>query len=357
MHAKIQPRQAEATQSPESTADQDTSKNDTTGMPSSSSAVAPSTTTRNAPMKSWDHFLRSVVAGGLASTIAKTVVAPGERVRLILQTKSLFDGRGASAPHSTAQPARLGTLIRDIARADGGGILSFWKGNLANCLRSFPNYALRFSVFDEMREAAGPEFRASFVGALTLGALSGAITAVVTYPLDLVRTKLAVDSEITHGQKHRYRGMVHCAVSTARQGGIPALYQGLGISVIEIMPYTAILLGGYDLAKSHFPKVGDANASALSKLGVGWAVGLLASLVCYPIDTVKRHVMLQGSFENNGQAHAPQSRGIGRAIHQIFESHGFRGFYRGCLVNSVKSAPAAALTLVAHDRLKVALGI
>lgn len=70
-------------------------------------------------------------AGGVAGSISKTVVAPIERVKLLLQTQS--DSPGLGAP-----PRYLGTL--DCARRvlAEQGLLSFWRGNIANILRYFP---------------------------------------------------------------------------------------------------------------------------------------------------------------------------------------------------------------------------
>ena len=350
---------------------------------------------------------KSVVAGGLASTIAKTLVAPGERVRIIIQTRGLFNHYhpqfGANSANTLIAPQRPRVLqiVTDIAKS--GGLPAFWRGNLTNCLRAFPSTALRFSLFARLRAATPIEFRESFGGALALGAISGGTTTLATFPLDLVRTKLAVDGTHTPFDSNkavasnssssssttrapRYRGMWHCASETVRTGGgIAALYRGLSISVIEIMPYTAISIGGFDLCKTHVLPVlvgggrGDGvvvdnhraakldNGQHLSvKLLVGWAVGLIASLTCYPLDTVKRHIMLQSdaacsASRGNRIAEDFARRGMLSQIHQtgwrIWNAQGFAGFYRGVVVNAMKSAPAAAVTLVANDKLRSLLGL
>ena len=82
------------------------------------------------------EFSKALASGGLASAIAKTVVAPFERVKLLLQTQTLVPGH---QPYKSA----LDAFIR-IPREQG--VLSFWRGNTMNVSRIVPSYALRFSL-------------------------------------------------------------------------------------------------------------------------------------------------------------------------------------------------------------------
>lgn len=54
------------------------------------------------------------------------------------------------------------------------------------------------------------------------GSMAGATSVIFTYPLDLVRVQLAVDTS-----KKRFNGIIHCIYSIARQQGIPGLYKGM----------------------------------------------------------------------------------------------------------------------------------
>lgn len=86
-----------------------------------------------------------------------------------------------------------------------------------------------------------------------------------------------------------------------------------------------------------------------SKLGCGWLAGLTASLTCYPVDTLKRQLMVQGS----AVAHNPGGGGgVRECAARMYKAGGVRIFYRGCLINALNSGPAAAITFVANDLLK-----
>ena len=111
-----------------------------------------------------------------------------------------------------------------------------------------------------------------------------------------------------------------------------ALYKGLLISLIEITPYTAIAMGGYEFLKTRLPsdeKFASSWLSTAATLGCGWVAGICGSLVCYPMDTVKRQLMLDGT---HGFKARYDSR-IVKCCRVLYREGGVRIFYSGCLVN------------------------
>ena len=173
---------------------------------------------------------------------------------------------------------------------------------------------------------------------------------LIVFPLDLVRTKLSVDTSHVVGSR-LYNGMFDCLQTTVQESGWRGLYKGLLISLVEITPYTAISMGGYEFAKAQLPSNEEFTSSWLctvAKLGCGWVSGLCGSLVCYPLDTMKRQMMLDG-------AHGFRARYDNRIIKcfaVLYREGGISAFYPGCLINVLKSAPSLALTFVANDMFR-----
>jgi solute carrier family 25 (adenine nucleotide translocator) protein 4/5/6/31 len=294
-------------------------------------------------------------SGGAASAFAKTCVAPFDRTKILLQTSSLSHGKTGHS-HFTGV---LDTLAR-VPREQG--FTAFWRGNLTNCTRVIPTYALRFTFFDRFQRMVTPRGHSPgqalpLSRQMAAGSLSGGVTMLVTYPLDLLRTRMA--AEVTQaGQPRVYSGIVSAAGHTVRGQGIGGLYQGLGLSLMEIMPYLAISFGGYEYLKSELQP--NQQQQLWGRLGCGWLAGLCASLVCYPADTIKRQLMCQGSaVANGGNSRALVAGPTGQVwacVARMYNSGGVRMFYRGCLVNALNSGPAAALTFAANDTLKAMLG-
>ena len=85
------------------------------------------------------------LAGGIAGAVTKTVIAPIDRVKLLLQTQRALAGR--------EQYAGIVDCFRRI-RADEG-VLAFWRGNGVAVQRHAAQQALTFSCKDRLRVLLG----------------------------------------------------------------------------------------------------------------------------------------------------------------------------------------------------------
>jgi len=298
--------------------------------------------------RSRDDVLRSLASGGGTSAVVRSAEAPLERIKILLQNQNM-----APAEHRRYSGA-LDVAVRVFREQ---GILAFWRGNLTNCARIVPSSAIRFTLMDQFQALAAYGLPDKTTKSLPLhrqmlaGALSGACTAVVVYPLDLTRTKLSADV----GVQRRYAGIVDCIRQTKQTHGWRGNYRGLLVSVLEISPYTALSMGGYEYFKHMLPTQEPGSSAAwfaLQKVAVGWTSGLAGSLICYPLDTVKRQLMLDGSagFQSKYEG------AITTCIRVMYQEGGVQSFYRGCLFNALKSAPCAGLALVINDALRSLLG-
>ena len=129
--------------------------------------------------------------GGVSAAVSKTVVAPIERVKLLLQVQD--------ANKNIAKENRyngIGDCFSRVVKEQGFG--SLWRGNLANVIRYFPTQALNFAfkvvyktIFNPYDSKKNPvKF---FIGNCMSGGAAGATSLCVVYPLDFARTRLAAD--------------------------------------------------------------------------------------------------------------------------------------------------------------------
>lgn len=88
-------------------------------------------------------FVQDLLLGGTSGIIAKTACAPLERVKILLQVQ------GTNTQSSTHYNSFLDALVR-VPKEQG--FLSFWRGNLANCLRYFPTQAMNFAFKEKYQK-------------------------------------------------------------------------------------------------------------------------------------------------------------------------------------------------------------
>jgi len=277
-------------------------------------------------------FITDMALGGASGVIAKTACAPLERVKIVLQTAKTSSGMGM-----------LGTgrsLISDQ------GIASLWRGNLTNCSRYFPTQAINFACKEKYQNLLVPPrengFAPWFAGYLAAGGLAGATSLTVVYPLEFAYTRLAADT----GAKKQFTGMTDVVKQITAKEGIKGLYRGYGPSVAGIIIYRAGYFGFYDAGKQMLGLDGT-NASFILKFGLAMAVDISAAVIAYPIDTVRRRLMMQ-----SGAATQEFTTARG-AVKHIYGLEGMAGFYKGCGANNVR-AISSALVLVTYDEVKQA---
>ena len=173
-------------------------------------------------------FMLDFLSGGVSAAVSKTAVAPIERVKLILQVQD-------ASKTITADKKYKGIMDVFVRIPKEQGVLSFWRGNLANVIRYFPTQALNFAFKDQYKRIfmSGVDRKTqpwAFFGAnLASGGAAGATSLCFVYPLDFARTRLAAD--VGKGADREFKGLGHCLSSIYKSDGLMGLYRGFFVSV------------------------------------------------------------------------------------------------------------------------------
>ena len=289
------------------------------------------------------NFLVDFLVGGISAAVSKTVVAPIERVKLLLQVQDANPNMSADQKYNG-----LGDCFSRVMKEQGFG--AFWRGNLANVIRYFPTQALNFACKDKYKEIFNPynpkkEPFKFFMGNMASGGAAGATSLTVVYPLDFGRTRLAAD--VGSGGDREFNGLVDCLKKCAAKDGVQGLYRGFGISVVGIIAYRASYFGLFDTGKVLlFEDMKKANLFAV--WGFAQIVTVVAGIASYPLDTVRRRLMMTAGQEN------PKYKGTMHCFKTIAAEEGSRAFFKGCLSNVIRGT-GGALVLVFYDKIQAYL--
>lgn len=239
-------------------------------------------------MPNTGNFVRDFMIGGVSAAVSKTAVAPIERVKLLLQVQ---DSSKHIAPENKYKG--IGDCFSRVYKEQG--FLSFWRGNLANVIRYFPTQALNFAFKDTYKKYLNPynpkkEPFKFFLGNMASGGAAGATSLMFVYPLDFARTRLAAD--VGKKENREFTGLIDCLMKVFKSDGAVGLYRGFGISVVGIIAYRACYFGMFDTGKAFFfPDAKKANFFAM--WGFAQFVTVSAGIASYPLDTVRRRLMMQ----------------------------------------------------------------
>lgn len=288
-------------------------------------------------------FVRDFLAGGISAAVAKTAVAPIERIKLLLQIQ-------AASKQISPDKAYKGIVDCFMRIPKEQGILSYWRGNLANVIRYFPTQALNFAFKDKYKRMfmegidKNTQFWKYFGGNLASGGAAGATSLVFVYPLDYARTRLAMDVGKSKSERI-YHGMMDCIIKTFKTDGLLGLYRGFFVSVQGIILYRASYFGLFDTSKLFLSD--PHNTSVIISFVIAECVTTTSGLISYPLDTVRRRMMMQSNLKKEDIMY----KNTLDCWTKVLKNEGPAAFYKGALSNVIRGT-GAALVLVFYDELK-----
>lgn len=308
---------------------------------------------------------KSFIAGGAAGIVAKSMLAPMDRVKIMFQVtdKHRFSFRNA---------LRLG---RSIVVHDG--LPALFRGNMLNIMRVVPYAGLQHSGFDYFRrkfhaynyrqaEKKGDHQlqKLSNVQLVTAGSLAGALSLVVAYPLDIVRARYMVQ----HG-KQKHTSVYEMVVSMYKVEGLRSFSRGLVPSLLGTLPYTGIGFSLNERFKSWMldfqhgrrdktkdtPDMPPPSLNPASKFLCSYFAACIAQTTTYPMDTIRRRIQTDGYV--TGSHGELRYTGVMTTARIIMTHEGWRGLFKGVSVNWMRSPLSTGISLTTYDLLKELMGI
>jgi len=291
-------------------------------------------------------MMTDLVIGGSIGAIAKTVMAPVERVKLLLQT---MDSNPDIVSGKVAPYKGIGDCFNRV-RAEQG-MLAFWRGNLVNCLRYAPQQGSALAFNDALNNAfpkydTKTQFWQSFGIKLLSGGLAGGVANTICYPFDYARTRLASDVKKGQGQ---FKGIGDCIFTTVRNQGLRGLYTGWSVTVAGAFVYRAGQLGCFKQIQDMNPYKKDKGT--LGAISSFCAVTMARTVVMpfnYPFDTVRRRMMLQSEKPVAERLY----RGSFHCASEVLKKEGLKGMYKGMIPELFRGV-GGSLVIVAYDRIKM----
>ncbi|KAG2249865.1 hypothetical protein Bca52824_089493 [Brassica carinata] len=272
--------------------------------------------------------LRRLISGAVAGAVSRTVVAPLETIRTHLMV-----GSGGSS--STE-------VFGDIMKHEGW--TGLFRGNLVNVIRVAPARAVELFVFETVNKKLSPEHgeqsKIPIPASLLAGACAGVSQTLLTYPLELVKTRLTI-------QRGVYKGIFDAFVKIIREEGPTELYRGLAPSLIGVVPYAATNYFAYDsLRKAYRSFSKQEKIGNIETLLIGSLAGALSSTATFPLEVARRHM----------QVGAVSGRVVYKnmldALVSILEHEGILGWYKGLGPSCLKLVPAAGISFMCYEACK-----
>ncbi|KAL2500764.1 Adenine nucleotide transporter BT1 [Forsythia ovata] len=271
--------------------------------------------------------VRRLISGGIAGAVSRTAVAPLETIRTHLMV--------GSCGHSTTE------VFQNILKHEGWQGL--FRGNLVNVIRVAPSKAIELFAYDTVKKQLTPKPgehpKLCIPASPVAGAVAGISSTLLTYPLELLKTRLTV-------QRGVYNNLVDAFLKIVREEGPAELYRGLTPSLIGVIPYAATNYYAYDTLRKYYKKVfNKEEIGNIATLLIGSAAGAISSSATFPLEVARKHMQA-------GALNGRQYRNMLHALISILEHEGVSGLYRGLGPSCVKLVPAAGISFMCYEACK-----
>uniref|UniRef100_A0A8C5A1H8 Solute carrier family 25 member 25b n=1 Tax=Gadus morhua TaxID=8049 RepID=A0A8C5A1H8_GADMO len=279
---------------------------------------------------------RHLVAGGGAGAVSRTCTAPLDRLKVLMQVHS-----------SKSNSMRIAGGFTNMVRE--GGVRSLWRGNGINVIKIVPETAIKFMAYEQIKRLIGSNQETLGIAErLVAGSLAGAISQSTIYPMEVLKTRLALRKT---GQ---YQGIGDCAKRIFRNEGMSAFYKGYVPNMLGIIPYAGIDLAVYETLKNWWLQsyaTDSADPGVFVLLACCTTSSTCGQLASYPLALVRTRMQAQATM-----AGGPQMTMCGLFRH-ILRTEGPLGLYRGLAPNFMKVIPAVSISYVVYEHLKMYLGV
>lgn len=284
------------------------------------------------------------------------------------------------------------------------GVLGLYRGHSATLLRIFPYAGIKFLAYEQIRSFFIPskDFETPFRRLLS-GGLAGVTSVFFTYPLEVIRVRLAFEtkrdgrSSLSSICKQIYNETPIERSATARlptsplpnaptpvaaaaeataatvqavapKTGLINFYRGFTPTILGMVPYAGISFLTHDTVSDMLRKPSLASYTTLprtssqpegkpaplrswAELCAGGLAGLVSQTASYPLEVIRRRMQVGGAV---GDGHRLR---LGETARMIIREKGPSGFFVGLTIGYVKVIPLAAVSFYTYERMKLVLGI
>jgi solute carrier family 25 (mitochondrial carrier protein), member 16 len=279
--------------------------------------------------------------------------------------------------------------MRDINQEDG--VRGLFRGHSATLLRIFPYAAIKFLAYEQIRAAViSSRDKETPFRRLISGSLAGITSVFFTYPLEVIRVRLAFETKRDSRsslsricrQIYNERPWVSSSVTPSSSAAAPVVnsiaaakpnyglsnfYRGFSPTLVGMLPYAGMSFLTHDTIGDwlRLPSVAqyttlppNPNAPprrpqlrSWAELTSGALAGLVSQSCSYPLEVIRRRMQVGGAV---GDGHRLR---MGETARTIWMERGFKGFFIGLGIGYMKVIPMVATSFYVYERGKWWFGI
>ncbi|KAK9880951.1 hypothetical protein WA026_013275 [Henosepilachna vigintioctopunctata] len=290
-------------------------------------------------------------AGSASGCITRLICQPLDvlKIRFQLQVEPIMKN---STTKSKYQSIFQATTL--ILREEG--VQALWKGHNPGQLLSITYGLAQFTSFEILTK------HASLLGVgrdwnsvnFTCGTISGCFATLMSFPFDVVRTRLVAQSE----KQRIYRGITHAFTQIVKQEGPMVLFRGVLPTFLQVGPHAGAQFMFYKMFDNLYKNIFESEKNTFTRSATaGSLAGFFAKIVVFPLDLVKKRLQIQGF--NRGKMFGENfvCDGLISCLQKIYMTEGYKGYFKGLNAGLLKAVATSALHFSSYEMVCEAIHI
>jgi solute carrier family 25 phosphate transporter 23/24/25/41 len=215
-------------------------------------------------------------------------------------------------------------------------------------LKVVPETAVKFAAFDALKQVVAVDPGNATTGErFVAGGVAGAAAQAAIYPLEIVKTRMALSSNAAH-PKAAPTTITGVFRAVLNESGARGLFRGLAPSLVGIVPYAGIDLMTNSTLREYVTRryqAAGAEPGIPELLGCGMASSTTAMLATYPLNVIRTRM------QTGGMPGFPAYESASECFLDVVRREGGRGLYRGIAPSLAKVLPASSISYAVYDTL------
>lgn len=182
------------------------------------------------------------IAGGLAGAVQSIFCSPIEliKTRMQLQEKSIpFRVNQGTKNIETEHSKYRNSMDCLLKIFKNEGMRGCMRGFNCTLLREVPSFAIYFASYNHLCQQFGSDSGSRSIPiSFISGGISGILSWIVSYPADVIKTRLQADGI----GNNKYNGILDCCVKCYRNEGFQVFFKGLNVTLLRAFPTNAATL-------------------------------------------------------------------------------------------------------------------
>lgn len=292
-----------------------------------------------------------LIAGAFAGIMEHSIMFPIDalktRMQAVSEIKAAASASASGGAGAASGGAGAGTLLQQISRISSTeGSLALWRGVQSMVMGAGPAHAVYFATYEFCKEQLidAKDFNTHQPLKTAVSGVAATVAAdALMNPFDTIKQRLQLQSKSSDSSMWRM------AFNIYKNEGPMAFFYSYPTTLAMNIPFAALNFVIYESSTKFFNPTNAYNPWIHCLCG--GIAGATCAAVTTPLDCIKTVLQIRGSDTVHVESFKTANT-FKKAAQAIWQSYGWKGFWRGLQPRVISNIPATAISWTSYEFAK-----